>query len=218
MSSYQRPPIDAPVFHDSAGQIIEYGNRWPEEPPQDTYSVESHPERFAPIRTVADALIAHLIDTYDVEIEEGEQVVADLLRTPHHDVARAVRVRPNDPGSAPLTFVFTAYPGVTVHAGLLQDVRYPVCGCDACDANWEWEADDLERQVLAVVTGHYRETFQAGSNAWIEHAIALPDGGGRSSRTQAEDIPAARLQAALPVLLTVIDGWSEWPRRVASAV
>src|SRR5690554_3899819 len=140
MSSYQRPPIDAPVFHDDAGQVIEYGNRWPVEPPEDTYSVESHPERFAPIHTVAGTLIAHLLDTYDVEIEEGEQVVTDLLRCPHQDVVRAVRVSPNDPASASLTFVFTAYPGLIVHAGLLHDVAYPFCGCDACDADWEREA------------------------------------------------------------------------------
>lgn len=36
-------------------------------PPEDTYSVDTHPERFAPPHTVAEALIGHLRETYDVE-------------------------------------------------------------------------------------------------------------------------------------------------------
>ena len=154
MSSYVRPLIEAPVFRDADGAVINYGSRWHGSPPEDTYSVDTHPERFAPLHVVADALIAHLRETYDVEVDEGVEVAADLLRPAFHDVVRAVRIRPNDPKCASLTLVFTAYPGIYMHAGLLHDFHYPVCGCDACDSNWEAEADELEQRVFATVSGN----------------------------------------------------------------
>ena len=113
MSSYVRPLIEAPVFRDADGAVINYGSRWHGSPPEDTYSVDTHPERFAPLHVVADALIAHLRETYDVEVDEGVEVAADLLRPAFHDVVRAVRIRPNDPKCASLTLVFTAYPRST---------------------------------------------------------------------------------------------------------
>jgi hypothetical protein len=118
VSSYIRPSIYAPVFRDADGQGIDYGNRWGGPPPENTYSVDRHPERFAPLHTVADALIAHLCDTYELEVDESEEAAADLLHPPYHDVVRSVRIRPDDPACASLTLVFTAYPGIYMHAGL----------------------------------------------------------------------------------------------------
>ena len=213
MTSYVRPWIDAPVFRDADGEVIDYGNRWRGSPPEDTYSVDTHPERFAPLHTVADALIAHLRDTYDVDVDQGVETAADLLHPAYHDVVRAVRIRPNAPACASLTLVFTAYPGIYMHAGLLNDFQYPVCGCDACDSTWEGEADDLERQVLAVVSGHYRERIDHGMRPWIAHSFTYPDGSGRSGRSLASDIPAARVKAARPILRALADAWAAWPRR-----
>jgi hypothetical protein len=217
VSSYVRPLIDAPVFRGAGGQVIDYGNRWGGSPPEDTYSVETHLERFAPLHTVAEALIAYLRDTYDVEVDEGVEVAADLLRPEYHDVVRAVRLRPTDPACASLTLVFTAYPGISMHAGLLNDFQYPVCGCDACDSNWEGEADELERRVLAVVAGHYRENIDHGLRPWVEHIFTYPDGGGRSGRSLAQDIPAARVKAARPILRKTPDGWAAWPRAASTS-
>lgn len=125
MSSYVRPLIEAPVFRDADGAVINYGSRWHGSPPEDTYSVDTHPERFAPLHVVADALIAHLRETYDVEVDEGVEVAADLLRPAFHDVVCAVRIRPNDPKCASLTLVFTAYPGIYMHAGLIARLPRP---------------------------------------------------------------------------------------------
>jgi hypothetical protein len=69
VSAYQRPSIDARVFRNADGLLIDYGNRWAGSPPEDTYSVDTHPERFAPLHEVADALITHVCDSYDVEVE-----------------------------------------------------------------------------------------------------------------------------------------------------
>ena len=219
MNSYVRPRIEAPVLRDDDGRVIDYGNRWcGGSPPEDTYSVETHLERFAPLHTVADALIAHLRDTYDVDVVEGVETTTDLLHQPYHDVVRAVRVRPRDPACAALTFAFTAYPGIHMHAGLLHDALYPVCGCDACDSTWEGEADDLERQVLAVVTGHYRESIDRGLRPWVEHSFTYADGGGRGGRSPARDLPAGRVAAARTILRALPDGWAAWPRAMATSM
>ena len=210
MSSYRRPLIDAPVFRDADGQVIEYGKRWEDSPPTDTYSVDTHLERFAPLHTVADALVAHLAETYDVRITEGPDVVGDLLR-PSRPFVRAVRIEPNDPRCAGLTLVYTDYPGVFVHAGLLHDFFYPMCGCDACDSAWEAEADELERHVFAVVGGGYRESVTDGREPWIEFTLANPDGTSRGGRG-VTDLPADRVEAARPILRALSDGWASWPR------
>ena len=217
MTSYQRPSIDAPAFRDADGEVISYGNRWGGSPPEDTYSVDTHPERFAPLHTVADALIAHLRTTYDVEVDEGEETARDLLHPTGRDVVHAVRIRPNDPACASLTFVFTSYPGIYMHAGLLHDFQYPVCGCDACDSTWDAEADDMERQVQAVVTGNYREVIERGLRPWVEHKFTYPDGGWRGGRTRAQDIPAERLKAAKPILRNLPGGWASWPHAASDS-
>ena len=68
--SYTRPMLPAPTFIDSTGAAISYGNRWPDGPPDDAYGVESNLERFAPLHSVADALIAYLRREYRVTISE----------------------------------------------------------------------------------------------------------------------------------------------------
>lgn len=214
MTSYQRPPIDAPAFRDADGEVIDYGKRWEGSPPEDTYSVETHTERFAPLHTVADALITHLHATYDVDIDEGVDTAVDLLRPAVPEVVRSVRIRPKNPECAPLTFAFTAYPGIHLHAGLLHDFQFPVCGCDACDSTWGAEADELEQRVRAVVTGDYREVIERGFNPWIAHTFTYPDGGWRGGRSRAQDVPAERLSAAKPILRGLPDGWAAWDSRI----
>lgn len=210
VSSYVRPSIDPPVFRDASGEVIDYGRRWQGSPPDETYSVDTHPARFAPLHTVADALIAHVRDAYVAELTEGNDLAADLLR-PAPEILRAVRIRPANPACAALTIVFTAYPGVLVHAGLLHDFYYPVCGCDACDSSWEGEADQLEQQVLAVVSGHYRESIGRGLRPWVEYELASPDGG-QSGRSRVQDLPAERVKAAKPALRSQPEAWAAWPR------
>ncbi len=217
MSSYTRPSIDVPVFRDADGQVIDYGNRWRESPPEDTYSVVTHPERFAPIHTVAEALILHLRNTYDVQVDEGAELAADLLHPVYHEVVRAVRIRPNDPACAPLTLIFTAYPGIYMHAGVLNDFHYPVCGCDACDSTWQAEADALEQQMLGVVAGHYRETLERRElDPWVGHAFTYPNGGS-SGGSREQGMSPERFEAAESILRTVSDGWARWPRAASSS-
>lgn len=170
MPPYERPVIAEVVVRGEDGQVIPYGERWEDGPPDDTYSVTSHLERFAPLHTVADALIAHLVATYDVEVSEGPEVVAAVMAEravergscpvtqPDEDfLARVVRVVPRDAAGASLTFLFTTFPGVQlwVHApaGAVDKSAYPTCGCDACDETAQSLAEPLEDEVLGVATG-----------------------------------------------------------------
>lgn len=213
-AAYTRPQIEALVFHDAAGQVIPYGSRWNGMPPEDTYSVDTHPERFAPIHTVADALITYLRDTYDVQMTDSPETAADLNHPPT-EVVRAVRTTPKDAASASLTFVFTPYPSVVVHAGALHDFLYPSCGCDACDSTWEAEADELERHVFAIVGGHYRETVDGWPRTWVGYAMTFPDGS-TSGRGPAPHLQAARVKTARKTLRHLPDGWSAWPLKSRS--
>jgi hypothetical protein len=211
MTAYHRPAITGPVFHDRVGAVIEYGKRWHgSSPPEDTYSVESNLERFKPLHLVAEALITHLNANYDIRLRDDPSVVADLLHPPSVEVLRAVRLTPVDPDAAPLTFVVTAYPGVTVHAGLLCEFFYPVCGCDACDERWETVAEDMEWQVLAVVAGEFDESVHRSIGLGVSHSL---DGLGRhlGGRSRAADYDRTRLGAARKRLRTLHDGWRPWP-------
>ena len=76
-------------------------------------------------------------------VEPDPRAVTDLLLLPN-EVVHAVRVTPRNPASAPLTFVFTPFPGVYLHAGSLHDFHFPVCGCDACDDSVADLVEELE--------------------------------------------------------------------------
>lgn len=214
---YERPAIDAPVFCDSAGVEIDYGNRWGRDgPPSGTYSVTSHMERFAPLHQVADALIAHLVATFDVVVEESTKYAADLLYE-RDDATRAVRLTPASAVAARMTFVFTSFPSVIVHAGVLQDLLFPDCGCDACDDSWEAQAEELEWQVQAVAAGGLRERMTRRPWARYEMGLRGPDAFIGSSGARLSQYPADRARPAREVLKSVRHGWAPWPIRGVQA-
>ncbi|MBW1597885.1 DUF6226 family protein [Streptomyces sp. JJ38] len=216
MSAYVRPRLSLPVFRDASGAVIEYGNRWgDDEPPADSYSVDAHPERFAPLHTVAAALIDYLVDAYDVRLGHDPAPVADLVSELDEPPVRVATLTPNScEDGAPLAFVFTAYPSVMVRAGVLHDFSHPVCGCDACDEDVEEEAEELEWRVLAVAEGRFREHYRRGASCPIGHAFAGPDGTeSESGSASAEGYPKARLTEARKRLKALPNGWATWPRR-----
>jgi hypothetical protein len=213
MAPYVPPEISSPVYRDAGGNVIEYGNRWRHGgPPDDSYSVDTHPERFRPLHAVADALVVFLVQRYDVDFLDDRAAAADLLRE-QKGVHRAIRVTPRKSTAAALTFVFTSYPGVLVHAGGLTDLPFPPCGCDACDDTWERLADDLEWKVLAVADGRFRESIAGGPEAWVESAFTGLDGSSSGSRQLVADAPAERVRHAKSSLSAVAGSWDAWPLR-----
>lgn len=160
MSEYIRPHISQTELRDDKGNIIDYGNRWASlsGPPEDSCSVVDHPERFAPLHTIAEALIDHLVTEYDVTAEEGSSAVEGLMNVPNADrIVRAVRITPNAVASAPMVFVLTNQPSVRLNAGAVFVNEYPSCVCDACDEAWESCAGELEWGVLSIATGGLTE-------------------------------------------------------------
>ncbi|HKP05692.1 MAG TPA: DUF6226 family protein [Microbacterium sp.] len=215
MPAYLRPEVPPAVFVDAFGEPIAYGERWDGgSPPDDTYSVTSNLERFAPLHEVADALIAWLREGYDVTVEDSLDVATDLLRVPGSAI-RAVRVGPRGETASPLTFVFTSFPGIHLHAGFLVDASFPSCGCDACDETWERCADQLEETVFAVVDGGFSEGFVDGAELPVSFRLQFA-GGWRGGTSRAQDQPADRLEAAKPALLSGRT-WAAWPRRPGGA-
>lgn len=227
MIGYERPALPEQTWRDADGAPIDYGHRWGQgSPPDDSYSRTSNLERFAPLQTLADALIAWLAAEYDVDVEDGASVVAALEDT-GAGVVRAVRVSPRSPLSAPLTFVFTGFPGVNVHAGVLHEAWAPTCGCDACDEDVEYLAQEMEGLVQAVVAGSFAEEV---SGRRVEYLISTPEGGS-GGVLEESDAPRERVAAAAERLRALeeaggtrlarigardegsIAAWHPWPRR-----
>ncbi|WP_435300645.1 DUF6226 family protein [Timonella sp. A28] len=209
---YVRPKIVNPVFYDDDGHVIEYGNRWENSAPQNSYFQESHAERFAPLHPIAEALLTYLSDTYDVEIVEGEKAVAEFVQ-PAKDFLRAVSVRPRDASSVSLTFVFTAGPAVIVQIGSLNTFYYPSCSCDGCDSTWYEEAEELEALVHAVVHGNYCETFKGSHSLQVEYAYSHPNGN-VSGPVNTDVISKERLKEAEQAWRRLPFGWTEWPHLI----
>lgn len=213
MSGYQRPSFPVEDYLDGNGDPITYGHRWGKgSPADDSYSVTSNLHRFAPLHDVADALIAWLESSFDVVVEESLELAADLIRQAS-PATRAVRIIPRNQGAAPLTFVFTQFPGVAIHAGVLHDFHFPSCGCDACDEGVDSVAEELEWTVRTVVSGGYSETFDRWPGQWLEYKLNEEEVGMRSGRGRIKDLPAERVKRARTSLPN--EGhWMPWAKKI----
>jgi hypothetical protein len=82
---------------------------------------------------------------------------------------------------------------------MLAEFLFPVCGCDACDEDWERGADELEDAVLAVAAGRFTEWWSAGPPTTAGHAFWTDDGRrsswGQSSERELERARRAQLPA-----------------------
>lgn len=150
MRPYARPDVEIATYRDAAGRPIPYGARYwavDVEPPESAYSTCAHPQRFAAVELVGEALVDHLVRTYDVDRHDAED-----------DGRRIVVLSPRGPG-ADLTVRFGGpeVPGVSVRGGWRFEESWPDCGCDACDDDVPSLLDDLEDTVLTIVEGGMSE-------------------------------------------------------------
>lgn len=218
MSGYRRPPLPQRVYLDENGTPIHYGRRWGAEgPPAEAYSRTGDLDRFAGLHVVGRALVSWLESEFEVTVDAGEQddpyPVLGVV-----DSVEVVRVTPSTTSAAPITFVFTTFPGVALRAGALHDFHFPDCGCDACDDDVVLVADDLERTVQAIVAGRYIESIGDDDPSFpggvVSHRLTWEDGGYTGGSGRLEDVPADRIRRACATL--PVDGrWSAW-RRIAS--
>lgn len=174
---YSRPALDIAQYRDEHGDVIPYGSRWDRlpydgSPPDWAYSQCPHPERFAPLWTVADAVVAFLSEAYLVDVVQRTGVDPELpavarrhletrLRTAALTATTTVLV-PRGPG-ATLAVMRTederGFPGLFVFAGDAFEHNAVGCGCDACDDRVEDLADDLERVCFDVAQGYFFERW-----------------------------------------------------------
>lgn len=141
---------------------------------------------------LADALIAWIVATFAVDRRDDDASPQDLRHDPV-GVLRTTTLLPRSSAAAPLTFVYTSFPGIDIHAGATHAFPFPACGCDACDDDIDTLADDLEWLVKCVVAGRYNEreawyrlcdgdgNEQSGTSAtdgsdFTAHATHRPDG------------------------------------------
>ncbi len=238
MSTYTRPFIEPLKFRDESGTVIDYGRRWAdlEGPPESMYSVVEHPERFAPLHTVAAAVVAHLVENYDVDVEEGYSVLSGHRHAPGAEyVTRAVRLTPRSAFAAPVTLAWTNDPAIRVYAGALFETSSPSCSCEACDERWNECADRLEEQVFSITAGglpeHVSEpkrpkwSFEwgkglvQGMGQTISYRLRGLDGESEESgQTRAESVPAEMLESAQITLRAVhlaspTHAWMPWPKK-----
>ncbi|PKQ27182.1 MAG: hypothetical protein CVT64_01695 [Actinobacteria bacterium HGW-Actinobacteria-4] len=222
MTEYVRPEVDIPIFLAADGTPIPYGHRWGQsvdgdwtpEAPDSAYSVATHPERFAPIVTVANALIEHVASAYDVTVDADAPVPAWMLdRDSDADqkVVRAVVITPKDPQCSPLTLVETRYPSVELHAGVQAFEPFPACGCDACDDDLFGLFESLEHHVLAVVKGNLVEqlTWRGLFTQWT-----FPDGSSSSTMPRRQ-VSREHIAQLRKLRRTHPDCWQPWPLRSA---
>jgi Family of unknown function (DUF6226) len=216
MPEYSRPLVTARQFRDESGAVIRYGTRWDGSPPENSYSHVSNPERFAPLQTIADALIEHLRAAYLVDVAAlgKSSTLVDPSTT-----TKLIAVTPRQADAAPLVFRFTNFPGVEIQAGIHYREAFPFCGCDACDETWGDAADKMEQLVFAVSDGRFSERIgfpdRAVGTATVEHRIegaghevrsgiehgVQPDSALREDAARLDRLPAGRWQP-----------WASWTR------
>lgn len=141
-------------------------------PPDDAYGRVTDASRYEVLFETAEQIIAALAAAYQVDIQRGgtelDPELCDGL-----PVDRVVRLEPARTEAAPITIVLTTFPGVAVRAGRWRTTVYPSCGCDACDEPPDDLAEDLERQLRAVVAGRLLEELHGGTEPQL--TISLSD-------------------------------------------
>ena len=219
MPQYQRPHLETRTFFDEAGEAIHYGNRWEKfggTPPEDRYSVEVNTERFAPLLDVANALIAHMLQHYDVTFEEGPQVAAtDFTHVdPDDATVRAIRTTPSDSLNAPIAMRLTDYPTVRVRAGGFFSFVTPYCSCNACDESYEHLANELEWRILAIIAGDLFEHVAKNTTKTNLLLRSTIDESAIGSECYVSGYPAPFIADATE-RLAALPGhrWRAWPRK-----
>ncbi len=130
-----------------------------EGPPDEAYSRVTDPERFRPLHGAALRLIERFVAEYDIEMTEGYEL-GDLGVSRGSMARPTIKLSPNDPDCAPVTVVFTDFPGVKVRLGKWKEEPFPDCGCDACDEDADEEIAYMAELFESVVSGRFLEAIR----------------------------------------------------------
>ena len=161
---------------------MSYGTRWGSDgPPPEAYSRVTDAERFRPLHAAMREVIDRLQGEFDVALTQGYGLDEELERRVAL-AAPCVRLTPNDGGAAPITIMFSDFPGLHVRFGRWHVEPFPGCGCDACDESAAGEIERLMSIVQDVTAGRFREgiripLFSMPRSGWMETALWSDTGG-----------------------------------------
>lgn len=168
----------------------------------------TNPERYLLLVRDATGLIDRLVAAYDVERIDGNDLAPEArYRWPGSPATKLVPTG----GGAPITFTFTAFPGVMVQYGHRALASFPSCGCDLCDEDPAEGSARLEELLADVIAGGLTETRHRrmlGADAY-ESDLASHDGRGRQGST---GMLEAEYERVVPIGTT---RWAPWVRSAA---
>ena len=200
---------------------MSYGTRWgPEGPPPEAYSRVTDAERFRPLHAAMREIIARLQTEYDVTATEGYGLDEELEARMTLE-APSVVLTPTDPGAAPITVVFTDFPGLNVRFGRWLVEPFPDCGCDACDESAEGEIEHLTDIIEDVTAGRFREGIRIpllSRHAWRERELWADQTRLHERNTGTWSRGGSRIDKRLARSMTggarrLDINWKPWPRR-----
>ena len=176
------------------------------EPPTDAYSRVTEPERFRPLINWALEAVARLQTEYEVTLDEGEGMDAELELAP---LSRpTIRLTPLQDSCAPITIAFTDFPALGVRVGRWVTDFFPYCGCDACDEMPEEEIERFTELLSDVVAGRFRESvrLQSGEDGWSSREF-WPD----EHRSCGESrVPRVRVSRIADRKEEIVLAWLPW--------
>ena len=178
-----------------------------EGPPDDAYERVTEPERFTPLHDWTLEAVGRLQAEYDVALEEGKGVDAELERS---SLARpTLKLTPRQESCAPITIAFTDFPGLAVRVGRWVTDYFPSCGCDACDEMQEGEFEALKELLCDVVAGQFRESMclQPGGDGWSSMELWLD---GERRRSGGSRVPRAKAARILDDKTEIVLEWQPW--------
>ena len=177
-----------------------------EGPPDEAYSRVTEPERFRPLHDWALEIVSRLQAEYVVVLHEGEEVDVELECAPLS--RQTIKLTPLQDSCAPITIVFTNFPGLAVRVGRWVTDWFPSCGCDACDEMPEGEFERFAKRLSCVVAGQFRESMSLQSGGYgLCNAEFWSDGrrGSRGSR-----VPRNQASQILKDQAEIVQEWTPW--------
>lgn len=182
-----------------------------ETPLPDAYTRVTNPERFLPLHDLAVDTMSRLGRDYDV-IETSAFDLMPGIMGPFEYARPPMTLTPSSSKEAPVSIAFTTFPSLSVRCGRFFHDSFPFCGCDACAATVDREAERLLQILGFVVAGQFREEIDiplidTPRVRWSLGAIDSPNGSLRSESALRRD--RARKLSTVSRRIQ----WSPWSKR-----
>ena len=194
-------------------------SRWEgEESPTDTaYSRVTNAERFRPLHTAMLEIIGWLEKDFEVE-RTDEYGLDEELERGLNLAGPGVRLSAKNADAAPITVVFTAFPGLHLRFGRWYKEHFPSCGCDACDESVEGEIERLNEMVDDVTAGRFREAIETPpisfmGSGWREAKFWSPDERRTSRSRTSSRVEGFRAREMTGGRRRLDLNWKPWQRR-----